>query len=171
MNNHKGFSLIELVVTIAILSVVILGISLMLTSGSNLYSAITRSENARSNMQVALAQIQERAIDCDGVCLDGEDLLIARKAESAIYRVSFDAEEKTLNLSKSDLESGDVESGIICRNVNAFSASVEDGLLSASMSIRTLNETKYTALRNAVTADSSDALIAAVFPDLGGSVG
>jgi prepilin-type N-terminal cleavage/methylation domain-containing protein len=77
--NNKGFTLVEMAVTFAILAVVMLTVTLVLSTSSNTYGKITTDINLQYESQLAMSQLQEYTIDCSGyvaVNSDGSALYI-----------------------------------------------------------------------------------------------
>ncbi len=70
--NNKGFSLVELVIATAILSVVAVTVGMMMTSGTNMYSGVQKKANVLFKAQVGTAQLEQILSDADsedGICL------------------------------------------------------------------------------------------------------
>lgn len=67
---NAGFSLTELVVAFAILSVVCLCVSFMMTTGSNLFNRVNKNINLSYRSQIPMNQLREYFIDCDFIYLD-----------------------------------------------------------------------------------------------------
>lgn len=159
VKNNKGFSLVELIVTIAILAVVMLGVGLMLSSGTNLFSAVSRSEGEQTELQIALAQIHERVIDCKGIVVSSNKISIFvdnadDPDDKKLVEFTYNAADKTLSLMEYGVTNGvkeaSGEGGILCRDVKSFSAEIkDDALLTVSMTIRSITDVQYTALRTA----------------------
>ncbi len=78
MKNNKGFTLVEMMVSISILSFIIVGLTVLLNSSTRGYSNMFRSTNLQYESQIVMSQIQERVIDCNGgiVWLDGSNTLL-----------------------------------------------------------------------------------------------
>lgn len=71
MKNNKGFTLVELMVSIAILGVVIVASLGFLASGTRSFSSVSAAVNLQYKSQLAMNNIQERLIDCNtGVTFD-----------------------------------------------------------------------------------------------------
>ena len=78
MKNHKGFSLIELIVSVAILGIVSLASLGFLVSGVNGYSSVSGNVNLQNKSQIAMNFIREYVIDCNEGIFFSED-------DSALY--------------------------------------------------------------------------------------
>ncbi len=65
LKNNKGFTMVELVVSIAVLSLLSIGVTSLMTTGARNYSTVNTLVNLQYESQMALAQVQEYAIDCN----------------------------------------------------------------------------------------------------------
>ncbi len=65
-SNNKGFTLVELIITIAVSSFVILSITVLLTTSVRTYGSLHSTINLQYNSQIVTTQIQERVLDCNG---------------------------------------------------------------------------------------------------------
>lgn len=102
--NNKGFSLMELIVSVAIFGVLSATVLGFVYSGSRSYSSIYTSLGLQSESQLALSQVSERLMDCNGSLsfeesADGAALYIHRtdsagEKECQIFR--FRAEDGVL---------------------------------------------------------------------------
>ena len=63
--DNRGVTLVELIVTVAVLSVVLVMIFSMMTSGATFYSKSKDSIATTYSLQQTLSQIKETVIDCD----------------------------------------------------------------------------------------------------------
>ncbi len=66
IKSNKGYSLVELIVTIAILSLISTSIFVFFVTGANTYDRIDDTLNLQEQAQFTLANIQEKALDCNG---------------------------------------------------------------------------------------------------------
>lgn len=95
MRNNKGFSLIELLVTIAISSVVLLMISYMLVQGTTLFKDENEDIDIQNEAQIVRNQITEALMSAKSVIVvdAGDDLVI--------YTGSVDETDNRLEAEKS----------------------------------------------------------------------
>ena len=63
--NSKGFTLVELLVTLGILSVVMIMVGSIIKMGSGTYMGISNDLSLQSESQMTMSQIQEYVIDCN----------------------------------------------------------------------------------------------------------
>ena len=70
--NQKGFTLVELIVTVAVLSVVLVMIFSMMTSGTTFFHKSNASIKTTYSLQEVLSQIKETMIDCNCTVMIGE---------------------------------------------------------------------------------------------------
>ncbi|MDR2531043.1 MAG: type II secretion system GspH family protein [Oscillospiraceae bacterium] len=64
--NNQGFSLVELVISLAILGVLCLILFMFMQTGGNMFGKISRISSQEMNSQTALAQMREYIVDCNG---------------------------------------------------------------------------------------------------------
>lgn len=62
--NNRGFTLVELIVSTAILGIIALGASAFMAAGSRTYSSLSGSVRLQYEAQLAMAQLQEYTVDC-----------------------------------------------------------------------------------------------------------
>ncbi len=90
--DSKGFTLLELLISVTILAIVSGMILGFLTSGANTSRSVSFEAKLQYESQVAMAQLQEYLIDCNGgVCFDAgaETLYIANTQEDADGNLSY----------------------------------------------------------------------------------
>lgn len=117
--NNKGFSLVELLVSFAILGVISAIIGIMMTSGSNMFAKNRARLNLQYKSQIVASQLHSYLQNCNGgvaVNTNG-DLYIAQKTSDesgSIYVISLgedaDADKlflRQFNISKENLVGGD----------------------------------------------------------------
>ncbi len=77
MKNNKGFTMVELLVSIAILSFVITSLTVLMTTSSRTYANMFRTTNMQYESQIVMSQLQERIVDCNGGLAfdDAQDIL------------------------------------------------------------------------------------------------
>ncbi len=64
--NNKGFTLVELIVTIAILAIVAMGVLSLMSAGSRSYSNVQGQVNLQIQSQIVMGQLQEFISNCSG---------------------------------------------------------------------------------------------------------
>ena len=112
--NNKGFTLVELVIATAILSVISLTVLTLMTSGTNMYSGIQKRSNVLFKSQVASTQLEEILVNVgsdDGIAVVDKDLYIVDKDDSKITRFSLDS-----TLSRLNMYEGTVEAEVTAEN-------------------------------------------------------
>ncbi|MFI3237953.1 MAG: prepilin-type N-terminal cleavage/methylation domain-containing protein [Lachnospiraceae bacterium] len=83
-STNKGFTLIEVMVSVAILSFVMLGIMFFMTTGSKLYAMVSYKQAMLTESQLLMAQINDKLMDCnEGIAWDdsADTLYIVQKTE------------------------------------------------------------------------------------------
>ncbi len=66
MKDNKGFTLVEAVVTVAIFSVVALGILIIVNSGANSYASVQNNVSLQIESQLVMSQVQQNILSCNG---------------------------------------------------------------------------------------------------------
>ncbi len=73
MGDNKGFTLVELIVTFAILAVVMIMVGAIIGMSSGTYKSISDDLNLQYEAQLAMSQIQEFVIDCSAYAATADD--------------------------------------------------------------------------------------------------
>lgn len=102
MKNNKGITLIELIVSFAILGILILMLVGFISSGSNTYRSVSADVNLQIELQIAMNHIKEYLIDCNGgICYDGKTLYILNvEEEDSFTEHRFLWNENTIDYEK-----------------------------------------------------------------------
>ncbi|NCB51810.1 MAG: type II secretion system protein [Clostridia bacterium] len=75
--NNKGFSLIELIISIAILGIVAVAALGFMVSGTRGFSSVSSNVSLQYKSQLAMNYIQEYVIDCNtGICFQNNTLYV-----------------------------------------------------------------------------------------------
>lgn len=174
---NKGFSLVEMAVAFAVLAVVMLTVTLVITTSSNTYSKIAADINLQYESQMAMSQLQEYVIDCNAyiaVSSDGSALYIFNKTDDTHYEAfkfvkKADTEElyfykKTMGpITFSTADPGnfnfDEDGELMSSYVTSFSAAVSSSSVSVTIHYGTGSKTyigrQTVALRNQIQDISS----------------
>ncbi len=153
VKNNKGFTMIELIVSIAIFGVLSLGIVNFMTTGVGLFSTVNTGLSLQYESQTAMAQLQEYIIDCN-YSIDWNDdtdtLVIVNAFENSAntddtdyttHTFKFDNTDKTLYYSKL-VETVSVDEhnvitttfvsstvpAVVTRNVSVFDIALESNI-------------------------------------------
>lgn len=85
-NDNRGFTLVELIVSMAILGIIAAGAGAFMVAGTRAYSSMNYTVRLQYEAQLVMAQLQERIVDCSaGVAWD--------PAESTLYIVNNGVDE------------------------------------------------------------------------------
>lgn len=97
--NNQGFTLVELIVSTAILSIVAVAASAFMVAGTRTYSSLNYTVRLQYEAQIAMAQLQEYTVDCtDGIAWDGSTLYIVNGTDVHLFK--FDSGSQTLSYGK-----------------------------------------------------------------------
>ncbi len=126
MDNQKGFSLIELIVAIAILTLVGAAVVGFCMSGTNSYKTVSTEVDLQYEAQLAVNQLSDLLIDANhGVGFDSAAGTLFIFNDSAAYAIVWDASAQQLMLNKYSVTSGEVKlesSNLMAEYVTAISA-------------------------------------------------
>ena len=82
--NNSGFSLVELIVSVAILGIIVAAVGAFAVSGSRAYASVYSGVSLQVESQMALNQVREYAVDCGaGVYAGGSRLCLLDKETAA----------------------------------------------------------------------------------------
>ncbi|MEG2000389.1 MAG: prepilin-type N-terminal cleavage/methylation domain-containing protein [Evtepia sp.] len=136
MKHNKGFTLIELMISIAIFSILMLSVMGFLVVGSRSYTNVSSSVTIQTQAQQTMAQIQEYLIDCNGgVFWDDQSKLLAvvnfdQNRDFMIHAFQYDAEKKSLSYGENKLSKDSTEipppdtPDLMASHLTAFSISL-----------------------------------------------
>ncbi|MEA4934985.1 MAG: prepilin-type N-terminal cleavage/methylation domain-containing protein [Lawsonibacter sp.] len=181
--NENGFTLIELVVSAAILGLVILTAMGLMVASARTYSSVTYTLRLQYESQLAMAQLQEAILDCNGgIVWDDETLYVldtdSENPDNDMLRIfRYDSASQCIYYGNNSPQAASLSSDdLLAEHVSALSVSFPDGtdegyVKSVKMEIslqrqnKTYTGTQTLALRNVpLTAAGVSDLLAAVYP-------
>ena len=72
--NNRGFTLVELIVSTAILGIIAVAAGAFMVAGTRTYSSLNYTVRLQYEAQLAMAQLQEYTIDCtEGIAWDASE--------------------------------------------------------------------------------------------------
>lgn len=126
MDNQKGFSLIELIVAIAILTIVGAAIVGFCMSGTSSYKTVSTEVDLQYEAQLAINQLSDLLIDANcGVGFDASTSTLLVYNDSVAYTIAWTASDQKLTLNKYNVTATSVtleSSNLMAEYVTAFSA-------------------------------------------------
>jgi hypothetical protein len=163
-SDNKGFSLVEIIIALAIIMVVSGSIISFLLAGSNSYSSVITSTDLQKEAQLVMNQISDIVISADQkVAFVGSTNTLEVTNEDSKYEISYNPTEKKLYYKKSNYgistRTYELQEEVpMAENVTSFSADVvkENGVSKVKVKISFENNSKsYTkeeiiTLRNEV---------------------
>jgi prepilin-type N-terminal cleavage/methylation domain-containing protein len=97
--NNRGFTLVELIVSTAILGIIAVAAGAFMVAGTRTYSSLNYTVRLQYEAQLAMAQLQEYTIDCtDGIAWDaaGQTLYIANN-DGFVHVFDYDPAAQTIS--------------------------------------------------------------------------
>lgn len=167
--NNAGFTLVELLIVIAILGVIGGIIVGFLQSGSRSYQSTEREVDIQYDAQVLLNQIGDYVMKANsGIKKQDDSIYIYNNREGVLEKetISYEPEDKTLSYKKSemvnDTETTVVDKTILAKNVEKFTVDVSkadtgrkvDAELAIEQEERSYEATATWNLRNSVAVDT-----------------
>jgi prepilin-type N-terminal cleavage/methylation domain-containing protein len=189
--NNKGFTLVELLVTFGVLAVVMVLVGGIIATSSGTYRMISNDLSLQYESQMAMSQIQEYVIDCNGYVAVTDDaynsvlyLFNAREENGQTvydgYKLALSLSDDTLRLYKktgftsefsqddASMYAFDEDDGQpMSRNVAVFTAALDGSAVTITLEY-VLGSDSYTgsqtiAFRNPITDASASAPSKLVF--------
>lgn len=128
-DNNKGLSLVEIIVAIAIGSIVLTAVMLLVVQGVKSYRSQSTKASLQNDANIALNQMSDNIMEGDRLTISN-----LTNAEGAIYTSYFMIkdnvyyvyvpDEKILYLSESPTK--DTKSSVLCENVEGFDVHILD---------------------------------------------
>lgn len=141
---NRGFSLIELLVAVAIAGIILLMLSIMLVQGTKMFSGESDEVSVRNDYQIVRNQIEETIMEAKAIVIvrAGEDLVIyTGDVDTANNRlaaegsgvtteriITFDKSEGKIYIS-SAYDKAVSEGNLLCSTVTEFNISISDKCL------------------------------------------
>jgi prepilin-type N-terminal cleavage/methylation domain-containing protein len=134
--NNRGFTLVELIVSVAILGVIAMAAAGFLVTGTRVYRSVNYSLRLQYESQLAMAQVEDYMLDCsDGAAwsvedADGSGVLYLVDVESGVQTAHvfrYDAGEGCIyfgtQAASSSLDSQTAAADLLAEHVQAMSVS------------------------------------------------
>lgn len=172
-SNNKGFSLIELIVSLAVIMIVGGSIASFLLTGSNSYASVINNTDLQEEAQLVMNQISDIVITAEkAVNFKNADNKLEVFNENEKYEIVFKNSEKKLYYNKFDRKTGTVkfipesENVLMAENVSFFEADSTKVESTNKLIVRIVFENKsktyvkeeIITLRNGQTVKSGDDL-------------
>lgn len=90
LKQNKGFSLVELIVAFAILSIVSLTVLMVMNAGTNMFTTVDKQINIQYKSQAAMAQFQQYFMGCSkAICKTDDDNITWFADDKNVYAIKF----------------------------------------------------------------------------------
>ncbi len=173
--NNRGFTLVELLVSTAILGIIAVAASAFMVTGTRLYSSLNYAVRLEYEAQLAMAQLQEYTIDCNqGIAWDvttdatgtTKTLYIANgdgdinTADEVVHAFVYNNDDQTISYKKTATRAGFPENltfsvdALMAEHVTAMDVAVDSEGKQVSIKLdmargnKTYSATQVLALRN-----------------------
>ncbi len=128
--SKQGFTLVELIISFALLATVALCVGMMMSTGTNLYLRVNKRISL-SYAQQAMVQIEQYFDDCNGICQENGVTYFTKPVEAGgtpmLYSFRFSEDESTLYLDEYEVIEGVIsaepESQPLSTKISAFNIS------------------------------------------------
>ena len=160
--NNRGVTLVELIVSTAILTIVALAASAFMIAGTRTYSSVSYSVRLQYEAQIAMAQLQEYTVDCtDGIAWDGSMLYIVNGNDVHLFK--FDSQADTLSYAKvrkaDNLNENTITYDLAAEHITDMDVSLSKGQaeikLQMQRNTKTYSATQIIAMRNRPVVEDS----------------
>ena len=96
--NNRGFTLVELIVSVAILGIIAVGASAFMVAGSKAYGSLSYTVRLQYESQLAMAQLQEYTVDCaTGLAWDDSETALYIVNGGTVHLFDYDESAQTLS--------------------------------------------------------------------------
>lgn len=110
-STNKGFTLVELIVAIAILSFLLIGLAMFMSTGSRLYAMVYYKQEILTESQLVTAQLNDRTMDCNaGMAWDDDKnlLYVVQKSDTIVTSGTTQTTEVTYEIHQYKLSGTDL---------------------------------------------------------------
>ncbi len=163
-HNNRGFTLVELIVSTAILGIIALSASAFMVAGARTYNSVNYTVRLQYEAQLAMAQLQEYTVDCNsGIAWDSSTKTLYIVNGSTVHLFQHNATDHTLSYgtaTKMQTLSASANK-LVAEHVTGMDVVLEQGRASITLNMqrnnKTYNATQLIALRNQpATATSAE---------------
>ena len=153
--NNRGVTLVELIVSTAILAIVAVAASAFMIAGTRTYSSVSYNVRLQYEAQIAMAQLQEYTVDCtDGIAWDGSTLYIVNGTDVHLFK--FDSQAETLSYAKTgkaeNLDESTITYNLAAEHITDMDVKLNEGQAEITLQMqrnsKTYSATQLIALRN-----------------------
>ena len=186
--NNEGFTLVEMIVAMAILAILVVFVMGFVSSGTHAFHSVYASVSLQTSAQMITNQLREYMIDCNGgICYATDALYVININDDGTITenlFTFNAADQTVNYARYSLASDgstkiQEDSGLMASHVTSMTVSTDSIPVGSSATSwetsaatvgvtlmrlgKTYTETETIALRNdPLTAADEATLISAV---------
>ena len=160
IKNNKGFSLGELLVAFALLSLVAFGVMMMLSAGTNMFTRTNQQINLQYKSQTAMAQFQQYFMACSSGITKQEDGLVYFSDDDTVYAFRYNDTDGSIYFASAPVSSAKTSltaekiTDPLCSGVSAFTVTViaaGDSASSVSVSLTVADDDKSFATNQVFT--------------------
>ena len=153
--NNRGITLVELIVSAAILGIVAMCASAFMLAGARTYNSVNYAVRLQYQAQLAMAQLQEYTVDCSrGIAWDETTSTLYIVNGDEVHVFDYDSASKEITYGTASFaESLSITvEGLVAEHVESMSVKMEDRQIEITLNMardnKHYNATQVIALRN-----------------------
>jgi len=129
IKNNKGFSIAEMLIAFALLSVVAICVFGAVTAGGNMFTRVDNDINIQFKSQTAMTQFQEQFMSCSTAITKMDGNVIYFSDSEKVYALRYDEDESKIYFGSSPISGAkaNLPSNItapLCSDVSGFNVTV-----------------------------------------------
>ncbi len=143
-NENKGFTLVELLISVAIMAIIGVIVTGIMTTSMRTYSSVNDGIGLQYRSQLVMAQLQEYVTDCNGgISWDGSTLSVVYLNDDntkTLHAITLNAENQLLYGTATSATPSATPTDVMAEDVTVFTVtpSESDGVITSILIATTL---------------------------------